>query len=495
MKNNFALFWAKNRKKILFILVFLSLTFVFCRPVLDPDFGWHLRNGQILVTEHRFVQNDEFSWTMEGKERAYNYWLTEASFYLFFSAGLYPVLIIVFALITSVALLLTIEKTVKNGNFWAKIFALIFGGVLLLYQTAVRPQVVSILFFSLLWMILVRGFYSKKIFLYLLPLLFIFWANFHYAFILGLSFLAIFFILEATAFFLKKRNLYPAFLHTKVAKKDVFSLGIVLLLSAFATLLTPYGFLTYRTIFEDFLSFETRANVAEWLPLVFGTPFGFYVFIFLVATVIFIALSWKKVYFPIFVLWFLSVVLSLFSQRHLPFFVITSLTFFVGLWPFKFEKYLKGGFWINFFGFSYLVLFCFVLIIFQISNLLGGINPQNLARNKALSYPVDAVSFLKNNPQEGNMFNAYRWGGYLVWELPEAKTFIDGRMSGWRGDAFSDYLKISKISKDTFPLLDKWNVSWVFIEKESSLAILLEKSPFWEKIYEDEIAVIFKKKT
>ena len=42
-------------------------------------------------------------------------------------------------------------------------------------------------------------------------------------------------------------------------------------------------------------------------------------------------------------------------------------------------------------------------------------------------FPKRAVELLKKAGYRGNIFNTWELGGYLSWELPEAKTFIDGR--------------------------------------------------------------------
>ena len=54
----------------------------------------------------------------------------------------------------------------------------------------------------------------------------------------------------------------------------------------------------------------------------------------------------------------------------------------------------------------------------------------------------------KGKAPEGNMFNEYSWGVYLIWKLPEYKTFIDGRMLSWRDESgysvFEEYVEITR---------------------------------------------------
>ena len=66
-------------------------------------------------------------------------------------------------------------------------------------------------------------------------------------------------------------------------------------------------------------------------------------------------------------------------------------------------------------------------------------------------YPLGAVKYLHENPIEGNMFNEYNWGGFLIWQYPEKKVFIDGRMPSWKmGDQkiFEEFNQIANFNDD-----------------------------------------------
>jgi len=40
---------------------------------------------------------------------------------------------------------------------------------------------------------------------------------------------------------------------------------------------------------------------------------------------------------------------------------------------------------------------------------------------------VGAADYIENNHLDGPLFNAYSWGGYLMWRLPWLPVSIDGR--------------------------------------------------------------------
>ena len=118
-------------------------------------------------------------------------------------------------------------------------------------------------------------------------------------------------------------------------------------------------------------------------------------------------------------------------------------------------------------------------------------------------YPYEAVRFIKENPEEfsGKMFNNYAWGGYLIWQLPEHKTFVDGRMPSWRikdsegkeYSVFEDYTKITREPGENFGLLEKYEIKWVLVKKDLVLARFLEGDKSWETIFENEKTIIFQR--
>jgi hypothetical protein len=52
------------------------------------------------------------------------------------------------------------------------------------------------------------------------------------------------------------------------------------------------------------------------------------------------------------------------------------------------------------------------------------------------------VAYLKTYKCNGNLFNDFDYGGYLIWKLPEYKIFIDGRMQAWDNPQGKNYFDI-----------------------------------------------------
>jgi hypothetical protein len=144
--------------------------------------------------------------------------------------------------------------------------------------------------------------------------------------------------------------------------------------------------------------------------------FALFAFMILLLIVVIRRFSVEHVFLAVFFL-----ALSFTSIRYLPFFLIlvspivafhwsARPSFDLGNKVFRYSLYVT-------------ILFCTVFMGqagFRKSFFLKGIVSNY--------YPRDAVSFMKTVKPEGNMFNSYRWGGYLIYDLyPDKKVFIDPR--------------------------------------------------------------------
>ena len=125
----------------------------------------------------------------------------------------------------------------------------------------------------------------------------------------------------------------------------------------------------------------------------------------------------------------------------------------------------------------------------------------------ARQYPVDAVAFLNQRAAQRDnivILNEYSWGGYLIWNAPEIKVFIDGRMPHWIApdgtSAMKDYISIFLTKPDPVSqqgLLKKWGVNTVLIQnpgtdQKSDSAILIKtlQTAGWSITYKDTIAIV-----
>ena len=98
---------------------------------------------------------------------------------------------------------------------------------------------------------------------------------------------------------------------------------------------------------------------------------------------------------------------------------------------------------------------------------------------------------MRKQPLPQPIYNEYAWGGYLIWKLPDYRVYIDGRADVY-GDAFlEEFLKTHDGIGDWRAPLDRHAIRTVMIDPNAPLASLLKQDAAWNKVFEDQQAVIF----
>ncbi|MCL5432527.1 MAG: hypothetical protein M1524_00215, partial [Patescibacteria group bacterium] len=92
------------------------------------------------------------------------------------------------------------------------------------------------------------------------------------------------------------------------------------------------------------------------------------------------------------------------------------------------------------------------------------------------------------------LLTLYNWGGWLIWNYPEIKPTIDGRMPFWRNKSgysgFLDYYAYEQNLKD----IDKGKFDIVYVSPSKPIydrLINLTKENKWKLIYKDKYSGIF----
>lgn len=484
----------KYRKKASFIFYLLAFGLLFYQSlqILDPDFGWRLTTGR-LILEKGIPKTDPFSYTMPSFPFVDHAWLTDV-----FIALTYPLIgkIGLTFLFTFFAFLTFF--LISGGS---PLMTFISSSFVLGFMASARPQFVGWLIFALFmsrsWDHKFWEKYKK-----FTPLVFILWANLHGSFPVGLTVL----LIRATFSFLEKRKLSDFYVFT----------GCLL-----ATFVNPYGIGVWREILTTILDVSLRWRITEWYPFLMSSV-NFLVLGFITLTGTLAFKYWRAINLEE-----LAVVLFFFFQamlsvRHLPIWLVVAFPFTSRLFLlFKKELFAqKIPLARKRFGKIKSLTITGSLGIIFLEVFISSLNPP-------LSYPDQAVIFLKQNLPESQIFSTYNWGGFLIWKLPEKKVFIDGRMPSWKTEkempgesqnAFADYQKIlsgenvgSQFEKhgiDT-ALLPSYCFSEkksLFLEKLLNFLRLDSKLGFgecglykkleemgWRKVYEDNVGVIYQK--
>jgi len=489
----------------LFLLV-LSLLFSYYAFIgtitIEPDFGWHLKFGEIIIRTHSIPKLDLFSYTMPSYNFIDHEWLSDVIF-----ASLYPVfgqvvMSLIFAFLTVFALFVQVKNLPKKWLF----FPFFLAGMSIAPFTFIRPQVFSVLFFCILLAFLLNKKNFGKWFIFM-PFLFLIWANLHGGFFLGLVVFGIAVLTES----IESRRL-----QTKQLIIFIFSIP--------ATLVNPYGINLWKEIFVTFTSPITRQYTEEWFPALFFINLAF--FALTILSFILLIKYFRKFRFTEKILYYILFFLALSSVRNVIFFVPVALFIAVKGLDFLYKDLANYPFGQIRFNKLYTVL-CVLSIVFFALKIFWSIYvlPANTEMAK---YSKKAVEFLHANPSSGQIFSEINWGGYLIWKLPQKKVFIDGRMSNWENasapkneskNAYEEYnqilnqkipliAEVNKYKIDTFlipsverPVNKTTNKFFQFLEfpifgnphDTSSLVSELSENGF-SLIYKDSVAEVYRKR-
>ncbi|OGZ73068.1 MAG: hypothetical protein A2908_01965 [Candidatus Staskawiczbacteria bacterium RIFCSPLOWO2_01_FULL_38_12b] len=448
---------------ILFI-VLVSCGFFITSGWQDPDFGWHVRTGELILQEG-VPQQDWYSYTMPDFHWIDHEWLTDVLMYKVYSIyGFYFLLLVFLVLYTASFFIVA-----KPGQSFIDLALPIFFGY---WATAsflgIRPQLLTVLFVAIVWRIINKFLNNNSKLIYFLPLLLVLWVNLHAGFFAGLCILLVVLCLEIfkkTGVIQKIPQLH--FLNIKEQSyQKVVTIASVLAFSFFATVINPYGLRIYQEVFRTVGDNFLRFHILEWMPLISTSSLFIWLyislFIFLCSITIIKFHRSLDVNDIIFSLLFLF--LAFCNQRYFLIFVIFTIPVFGDLFLHARQeatsKSMSSSAWRIFLSVTGAIIFSFCIFATSFTNHTGFNAEYRLEK---------AVSFLKSVPLSENMLNEYNWGGYLIWKLPERKVFIDGRMPSWRQNnqfVFGDYIKIMEAQAGAKELLKKYDIKIIFLSKD-----------------------------
>lgn len=478
----------------LFSILIIFFLLAFTSPFLDSDFGWHLKTGEFILQEGHIPRSDIFSYSFpDYKWVDYEYLFHILIFLIFSVFGIYGVSVL-FALLNIVLFLFLVPKI--NSPRLPFVFNSLIGlfvFFILLPLISVRPVIFTWFGFVLILIILhkARKDIKKEYLLWFLPLIFLIWANFHPGFPIGL-FLILFFMAVEN----RKVN-SPAYLKTEILAKrnEVMSrngikkLGIIFILSLFATFINPYFYNLHFSIFNVLTDTFAKTYIFEWQPLNIAHIFGvsyilFALFFFLLA--IFTGL--KKGEITDFMIALFFFVFGFLSFRNGAFFIFSALPeIYRRLEGLKladsFSAVLNNKPIIS----VVLILVIFSPLFFMKLHLIS------FSEQEKEKYPIEAIEYLKNNSYYNNVFNFYNWGGYLIWNVPKKKIFIDGKMPEWKTQnkhILKDYDKIANLKEGWNDKIKEYNIDLVFLPINTPLISALKITNDWKEMFRDQKSVI-----
>ena len=435
----------------------------------DTDFGWHYRCGVELLQGNPCMSNT-FSYYLADYQAYYPSFLFDALTAFTYDAIGFNGLSFYYALIMVGIFYLIYLMSGK------KLLASALGYCLVLYLSegtlgmGWRPQIVTYGLFIFAYYFLSHRPFTIKFLTY--PILMLFWVNTHSGYFIGI----ILYGLYGLASFI-----YAVW--KKISWKSLGLISLIGLGSILATFIGPFGWKVYVELYRHMVA-PMNTMIAEWVapsPMIMI----FIIMIYLI-TVALQIIRKKTSAFQLLTLTVLGI-MTFMANRNTPLFYTIALVQLLPLLP-NFKKNISP---------LLLPVFIAIFMATAIIQIQSTVSFNKSWDAYCTRYPCDV---LNNYPQlSGNIYVSYEYGGFMIWQKPNSKVFIDGRMSAWDNGsgeyAYQTYLKILQTQPGWNELLKEYNTDYLLIGQGTFLDLLLDKEAKeygWEKVYENDAHAVFK---
>lgn len=475
--------------KLFLILVILGALIFVIRPIEDPDFWWHIKTGQLILQDKQVPFFDYYSFSSTGKPWIAHEWLSEVIMYGTYKSGGILLSVIFFAILTLAAYILTIFRAEKWTNLYAVGGALLLGVILSTPVLWARPQIFSLLYASIFLFLLDRFVKDGRIrHLIPLPVIMLLWVNQHGAYIIGLGIIGIYIVgILIDQLISIKDDKRPI---KNIFSKSIWILTGILVICGISVLINPNGFkmilYPFQTVsdpsLQEFNQEWASPNFHErtWIPLavMYLSLIGF-------------GLKAKKPISTVNVL--LCVVfgyLALLALKQVALFAIASIPVLADLIsdviPFVRRKQQSNKLVI-----PIAVVSVAGIILVGVNSIIHLEGKQDSFMNQF--FPGKSIEFIEKEGINGNIFNSYNWGGYLIWKMyPDQKVYIDGRCDMYGEDFVTRFVDIYTTKPGWENALKEDQIDYVLVEPNTYLAYALKENPDWITVFSDTVSVLYK---
>jgi len=478
---------------LIYVIVFYFVLLVGTGLFRDGDPGRHIISGRIIMETLTIPTRDSFLYTVNNQLAPPYAWLAEIGYAAGYKALGLSGVVLVAALILAITFTLIYQELLSRET--PRLLAVpltLWTAALTAVHWLARRHLFSILFLAILTPRLTRLAKGENVPLWQFPLILLIWANTHTAFIFAFLIWAAFIAGNLWESMREKRGL-----DNPTLRKLFLTAG----LSFAATFVNPVGWRLWQLVLGHISSSYLTDLISEYQSPNFHEVSGWLFLITIVATVILLSLSNKKHIFAETILLATWTALGLYASRNIPLFAIVTMPMLaehsrqlLDSIPAlaranqrieTIETQFRGRLW------SILVTVVCVALLATGTKLDA--NQQGYSFNK-VEFPVEAVDWIELHPQDGNMFNYFPWGGYLIYRLwPEYQVFIDGQF--FYGETLiRQHQEILNADPGWEDVIRQYGIQWMLVPLDSTLAKVLEKDSGWVILYEDQTAVIFRKR-
>ncbi len=453
------------------------------------DLAYHLRTGDLILSDLRLPTVDAYTFSVAGTPWVDQQWGAQVILALVFRVGGWPTLVALQAVLGAASFGFVFLAARVRGASARAAAALTLAGFLLAYpMITLRPQLIALpLFGAALWAISTRERAPRR--LWLLPILAMVAANLHGSFTL-LPLLAGLAWLED----LSQRS--------TAARRSL----LVVLATAIATLLNPYGIGAWRYAFDLSTDPIIRDSITEWTPVTIGSTLGAATIASALAIAAFFARRTTPVRWVDILSLGLFLLLALSASRAVLWWAMVAPIVVAGLLARRPSGSLAAGSLAGSRAGSrragsresdsassrgpaiVLIAGLLTAIVVLLPWWRGSAYDRHLE-----AAPPGITEALRTLPAGSRIFAHQPWGSWFVYALPEQRVFVDSRIEIVPATVWEDYFQVAFAGARWHDVLERWEPDAVVAEVDGweEIIPIIRQDPAWRVLFEDGDGIVF----
>lgn len=494
-----------TKENLLTVITGAICGFFVLYPISDFDIFWHLASGKEILKEQHLLFQDPFSYTDAGQRWYDVHWLFQVISSLIEHTGGLNLLLVFKAALFAVSISILYRSVSVNRSILLTILPIMLFAFAFRYLVTMRPVIFTIFFIALYFYLMENYLKShRKRYLMLLIPVQIAWANSQGLFMTGIFIYLAYFAGEFINNFLFTRFPDQFRYNPRLSKPDLIFLSLFFPVLLLSVLVNPYAqdaVLFALQLLKNIIPasdniYSTSVTENMSILTMAETDYTYY-FYFLTGMIFLLSLttiySIRHLRFTFIFSSLMFCALGYMAQRNLILLVLAFIPHYcwnMKYLSFRIPKYSKS------IKLCISVLLC-ICVAVSISAHYQFLK-KNLYTIAPFNFPVNSTEYLKRSEIPGNLFNADRHGGYLIWQLyPEKKVFTDTRLTLRSRAFFAEYLSILKHPDSFFPsLCRKYGITKVIVplcgtDLYLNLTRYLYDSPDWNLVIADGSEALF----
>lgn len=321
--------------------------------------------------------------------------------------------------------------------------------------------------------------------MYLLPPLFVLWANLDVGFVYGIavSILFVLFSILAARGAAAGWSWLPQ-TRTRVPVQTAIIVGVACLA---ASLVNPYGGHAYPAFFQTQTG-AINVNVSGYGAMGFHRPQDYLLLLLTMTAFLVLGLFRSRHLFPVSLLIFCTILA--FRDERAGWLVALASLFVIGEATSQqnADGRQSAPYWSQRFSAataSVTLLLCGSFFFLYVPS-----NNATLLAQVADQFPVRACDYIRQHQLPQPFFNDDQWGSFLTWYLPEYPVAIDTRRGLYSEAQERDYAKVmnADLRYQDFPPMRQ--AQTLLLQKNSVIAEALRGLPGFQVAYEDTLAIL-----